>query len=155
VFRERYHGKPNAIPAALSALGVALLLWRLRPFRVAVEGRSMAPTLLPGDLLVATVAGRARTGEVVVVEHPDRPGYEIVKRLAASPGQRVDGVRMGPDECWVLGDDPSSSTDSRAFGPVPFAAVVGVVRLRYWPPHRLALVCRRARLAPRTGSFDD
>ena len=45
---------------------------RHRPSRVAIEGPSMAPTLFPGDW-------------VVVVEHPGRPAYEIIKRLVGIP----------------------------------------------------------------------
>jgi Signal peptidase, peptidase S26 len=141
LFRERYHAKHSAIPALLlcgALIGVTLA--RVRPFRVAVDGPSMEPTLLPGDLLVATASGRVRPGAVVVVEHPDRAGYEVVKRVAAIGGQFVNSVRLGPDECWVLGDDPGWSTDSRSFGPVRIAAVAGVVRLRYWPPSRAGLI---------------
>jgi hypothetical protein len=36
----------------------------------------------------------------------------------------------------VRGDNPSASTDSRDFGPVPAASVRGRVVYRYAPPHR-------------------
>ena len=39
----------------------------------------------------------------------------------------------GPDEYFVLGDNPSDSRDSRAFGPVPGDNVIGRVWLRIWP----------------------
>jgi signal peptidase I len=81
-----------------------------------------------------------RTGDVVVVEHPDRPGFELVKRVAGSPGEVVgvfpDGTRaMRPialraGEWFVVGDAPGASTDSRAFGPVHDSNVRGVV---VWP----------------------
>ncbi|MFN2590050.1 MAG: nickel-type superoxide dismutase maturation protease [Actinomycetota bacterium] len=116
---------------------VALSWWRWRPFRVAVEGRSMAPELAPGDYLVAVRPIRPRRGHLVVVEHPERPGFEMVKRLAGVPGDVVGGRRLGRDELWVIGDAASASTDSRSFGPVGRGAIRGVVRLRYWPPERL------------------
>jgi nickel-type superoxide dismutase maturation protease len=138
---ERYHGGPNPIPAAVTAaVGTGLVLWWLRPFRFVVDGPSMAPTLLPGDFVVGTGAGRVRPGAVVVVEHPRRPGYEMVKRVAVMPREGTAGGRLGADEHWLLGDDPSFSTDSRAFGAVPRSAIVGVVRLRYWPLRRVGLV---------------
>ena len=96
----------------------------------------MASTLEDGDFLVAT-APRPREllpGALVVLEHPTRPGYEIVKRVAGIPGDQPSGGRLlGPDEYWVLGDNARESTDGRSFGPVPGRAIRGVVRFRYWP----------------------
>ena len=40
----------------------------------------------------------------------------------------------GPDEYFVLGDNPADSRDSRAFGPVPAERIIGRVWLRVWPP---------------------
>jgi nickel-type superoxide dismutase maturation protease len=91
----------------------------------------MAPTLLPGDFLVATRGGSLRPGSMVVVEHPARPGYELVKRIAA-------GTPNG-EGLWLLGDNPAESTDSRTLGPMPRTAIRGVIRLRYWPLSRVRL----------------
>ncbi len=98
----------------------------------------MAPELEPGDLLVATRTGLLRPGDLVVVEHPERPGFELVKRLTALPGEYVGALALGPDEHWVAGEHTGSSTDSTWFGPVGARHIRGVVRLRYWPPRRLA-----------------
>lgn len=98
-----------------------LVRWR----RVAVHGRSMAPTLLPGDLLLVRAGARVRPGDLVVVRRPDRPQLLLVKR-AVRP---VDGG------WWLEGDNPAASEDSRVFGPArPLARVVW----RYWPPLRRA-----------------
>ncbi len=82
----------------------------------------MEPTLHPGDWVLARRDGRGSAGEVVVVEHPQRPGMLMVKRI-----ERVDARGF-----WVVGDSPVQSTDSRAFGPV--SSVVGRVvwRVRPW-----------------------
>ena len=118
---------------------VAAAAWAAwRPFRVAVEGTSMAPELEPGDWLVATRPARPRPGDLVVVEHPERPGFELVKRLTTLPGGSVGALVLGPGEYWVTGDRRGSSTDSRWFGPVGARHIRGVVRLRYWPPRRIA-----------------
>jgi signal peptidase I len=114
----------------LGALGAAVTA--ARPFRVEVAGRSMEPTLRPGDWLLATRAGRVRRGTVVVLAHPGR-SLDLVKRVAAVPGDEVDGRRLGPDEYLVVGDNRSWSTDGRAFGTVRRGAIEGVVRLRYRP----------------------
>ena len=69
----------------------------------------MEPTLHDGDWILARRDGRAGVGDVVVLEHPQRPGMLIVKRV-----ERVD-----PDGYWVVGDAPGASTDSRHFGAAP------------------------------------
>jgi nickel-type superoxide dismutase maturation protease len=141
---QRYHGRRRAILPALVLAVTVWWWWHRRPFRVAVEGESMLPTLAPGDFLVAVKASALRRGSLVVVDHPGRPGYEIVKRLAAVPGDEVGGTVMAPGEYWVLGDHPDGSSDSRQFGTVTEGAIRGVVRLRYWPVQRAGLISERA-----------
>jgi nickel-type superoxide dismutase maturation protease len=117
------------------AAAYALLRWK--PFRVEVRGSSMLPSLSPGDWALAVVATRYRRGEVVVVRHPCRPGFEMVKRLVGLPGDLGPGGEvLGPDEFWVEGDHPEASTDSRSFGPVRREHLMARVRLVYWPFQR-------------------
>ena len=107
-------------------------------YPVRVTGISMVPTLRPGDLLaVRFPQGREpRVGQVVVASTDRR---ELVKRVVAVPGERFrDGV-LGEDEFWLEGDNTRSSTDSRAIGPVHRRDIMGVVRMRYWPPQRARL----------------
>jgi signal peptidase I len=104
----------------------------LRPFRVEVAGSSMSPELLPGDWLVATRPRHVLPGHVVVLRHPDGT-RDLVKRVAAVPGDRVGERRLGREEYLVVGDNAAASTDGRAFGPVAGHAIEGVVRFRYWP----------------------
>ena len=100
----------------------------------------MRPTLEPGDWAVATTPGRVRSGDVVVIEHPERPGFEMVKRVVRAPaGHAPEGGPLG-DEVWVQGDDPASSTDSRTFGAVPMGMVRGRVRAVWWPPSRVRVL---------------
>ena len=102
-------------------------------FRVAVAGRSMEPTFKDGDwLLVRQLRRPPRPGEVVVATDPREPARLLVKRVRAVAGDRVT----------VQGDhaDPAESTDSRQFGPIPGAAIVGRPLLRYAPLHRFGLV---------------
>jgi nickel-type superoxide dismutase maturation protease len=69
-------------------------------------------------------AARLRVGEVVVARPPDRPELEIIKRIQA----------IDPDgTCVLAGDNPTRSTDSRDFGPVPRDQIIARVRWRYWP----------------------
>jgi nickel-type superoxide dismutase maturation protease len=116
--------------------GIAWACLRWKPSRVIVEGGSMAPTLAPGDWALAVPLSRPRPGDVVVVEHPGRPGYEMVKRLAAGPGELVGERTLGSDEWWIEGDFPQASTDSRQFGPVRRERLKAKVLLIYWPKER-------------------
>ncbi len=137
---ETYHRGPKWIvragATALTAAGVAWACLRFKPSRVEIEGGSMAPTLAPGDWALVVVPARYRRGDVVVVEHPGRPGYEMVKRLEGLPGDRVAERLLGDDELWVEGDYEPASTDSRHFGPVHADALKAKVLLVYWPPQR-------------------
>lgn len=94
-----------------------------------VGGRSMIPTLQPGDrLLVESWTYRQRpprAGEVVLAADPRRPSRELAKRVAA----------VGPESLKLVGDGPRS-TDSRAFGAVPLDEVRWRAIARYWPPRR-------------------
>ena len=100
---------------------------------VEVSGRSMVPTLRPGDrLVVETWTYRRRppqVGEVVVAPDPRAPTRELVKRVAA-----VDDGRI------TLRGDAARSTDSRRFGSVPRAAVRARAAFRYWPLARAGLI---------------
>jgi nickel-type superoxide dismutase maturation protease len=116
---------------------VAYCSLRLKPFRLEIEGSSMSPTLEPGDWALAVAAGRLRRGDLVVIEHPTRPGFEVVKRILGLPSELTAGGRiLRSDEFWVEGDNPGASTDSRDFGPVTRDRIRAEVRLVYWPPSR-------------------
>jgi inner membrane protease subunit 2 len=121
----------------LAGIAAAYGLRRWRPFRIEVEGASMRPTLEPEDWAVAVRARRLHRGDVVVVEHPDRVGFELVKRVTHLPGDVApDGLGL-VDRVWVEGDDPEGSSDSRTFGPVPLGLVRGRVWFVWWPPGRI------------------
>jgi nickel-type superoxide dismutase maturation protease len=82
-----------------------------------VTGESMLPTLRPGQLVVAVRRMRVRQGDVVMLRHD---GLEKIKRVA----EMMDG------RLFVMGDNPSRSTDSRTFGWLDPAKIVARV---VWP----------------------
>jgi nickel-type superoxide dismutase maturation protease len=101
--------------------------------RVEVVGDSMAPALVAGDrLVVLRLPGQNRPlpapGSVVAVRDPREPTRILVKRVAS-----VDPEAGTLD---VRGDAPDASTDSRTFGPLPRADLVGRVVYRYAPAGR-------------------
>ena len=147
---------------ALVAAGLAARRAQLEP--MLVKGGSMRPTLTPGQrIAVAPLVRPPTRGDLVVVTRPGRD-LEVVKRVVGLPGERVrlhpgglevDGqavpepylagppaagtleVELGPAEYLVLGDHRAASTDGRDFGPVGADALVGRVRVAYWPPRLL------------------
>ncbi|MEO3747703.1 S26 family signal peptidase [Plantactinospora sp. B5E13] len=147
-----------AVVAVVAGAALGGLLVRVRRcwVLVTVDGRSMVPTLEPGDrVLVRRVLPSAvRTGQVVVVEEPlggswdtpplaegVAPGPErrwIVKRAVAGPGDPVPATpmppggsalsRVPPGRFVLLGDNRPDSCDSRDFGFVPGDRILGSVR---------------------------
>jgi nickel-type superoxide dismutase maturation protease len=126
----------GAAAAGALVMAAAFAFLRYRPARVAIEGVSMAPTLLPGDWVLVVSPERFEREDVVVVEHPQRPGYEIVKRVVGVPGDAIDDRVLGDDEYWVEGDFGQRSTDSRHFGPVSSSSIKAKAVLIYWPLER-------------------
>lgn len=121
----------------------------------------MNPTLQRGDrFLVDKMAFRdslPQVGEVVVFKNPAEPQRTYIKRIVALAGDTVevrDGRLLvndqpvgeenrelddfGPEvvpryNCFVVGDNLVISRDSRHFGPVPNAAVLGKATTLFWP----------------------
>ena len=115
----------------------ALLAARGRLDVVEVRGRSMAPTLLPGDrLLVARL--RARVGDIVLAHDPREPRRELIKRVTA----------IGEEGVVLRGDNAAASTDARTFGALPAEAAAWRVVGRYWPADRVGRVPAAPALLP-------
>ena len=95
--------------------------------RIVVRGWSMAPTLLPGDVVLTLPIGSrlVRAGQVVVLRDPAAADHLVIKRVHDVCG----------DEVFLLGDDPDHSTDGRVWGWLPREVVRRVVLVR-WPDVR-------------------
>lgn len=48
--------------------------------------------------------------------------------------------QLSNDEALLLGDFTDNAADGRFHGPVSWANIRGVARLRYWPPRRFGRV---------------
>ena len=80
----------------------------------------MQPTLEPGDRVLVRRLGRKLSpslGSVVVTWHPQRSKLRLIKRLKS-----VEETGL-----WLLGDNPTESTDSRQLGAVPTNLLIGEV----------------------------
>jgi phage repressor protein C with HTH and peptisase S24 domain len=96
-----------------------------------VHGRSMSPTLRPGDRLLVRYDGTVRAEALVLARFAD--GTLTVKRAAE---RRT--TRTGAPGWWLLSDNPDEGVDSRHRGVVGDADVVAVVLARLWPRPRPA-----------------
>lgn len=105
-------------------------------------------------------------GEVVVFKYPGDERLYYIKRIIGLPGEKVEikngkivvngivlsegylplglnttgkeeSVVVGPDEYFVLGDNRNFSFDSRSWGTLSKSELIGLVRLRLWPPNEV------------------
>jgi signal peptidase I len=86
----------------------------------------------PGDTL------SIREGHPVVngVEKKDEPYIE-----PCEPGEQIcnlpEKITIPPDSYFMMGDNRGHSDDSRYWGPVPRAWIIGKAFATYWPPDRI------------------
>lgn len=135
---------------------LTLLMLRRRFVVVTISGASMAPALLPGDRLLVRrkVAHGLRVGLVVVFAPPGEEcqGWDsdvalppipwAIKRVVALPGDAVPAVvrpavgyvSVVPRGMLVVLGDSVGSVDSRTWGFLPAANILGVMVRRLGSP---------------------
>lgn len=112
---------------------------------VVCSGPSMQPSLYTNNVVLAEHfsrhLGRIERGDVVIARNPSNPRTFICKRVVALPGDALNkrlphhSSRYVPlGHVWLEGDNAANSTDSRSYGPVPYALIRGRVCLKVWPP---------------------
>lgn len=127
----------------LSLTSVSSRLLRHKLMAITVLGSSMEPTLYNGDRVLIRRGSFVRPGQVVVLDQsePNLGGpYHswIIKRVIAAPGDPVPRDRIAaladvpeqhvpPGKLVLLGDNPTTSTDSRVVGYFPSKNVAGTM----------------------------
>lgn len=106
-------------------------------------------------------------GDVVVFKSPQDPSVYFIKRIVGLPGETIevdnsavkindkvlgekyltDGIRnewsgyksfkLSDSQYFVMGDNRINSFDSRYWGPLDQKSIIGLVRLRLWPPSEI------------------
>ncbi len=128
------------------------------------------------DRITMLISGPSR-GDVVVLDSPRKPDDLLIKRVIGLPGEHimiregrvyVNGVELdedyvmeyctirscegewelADDEYFVLGDNRNHSLDSHSFGPVKASSIVGIARIRYWPPTKADVLSAPEYTAP-------
>ena len=71
--------------------------------------------------------------------HPDGMTLDESYLPPGTPTFGDHTTTLGPDEYFVMGDNRTSSLDSRSFGPLPRKEIVGRVWVRGWPADRFTV----------------
>jgi len=119
------------LPWILIALCFSVPFILYRP--VSVLNGAMENTLLTGDfLLIDRFSGtHPALGDMVALHNPKDRRQILIRRVAAVPGGIVNGSVLPPNKYYVLGDAPAKSIDSRNFGFIDAADIIGKPKFIY------------------------
>lgn len=90
---------------------------------------------LPGETI------KIEQGKIIIINPENPQGFRLSEQIYL-PNTQTQGsqqVTLGPDQYYLLGDNRSSSLDSRIFGPVKKDNIIGRVWIRGWPFSRITV----------------
>ncbi|XP_028649705.1 mitochondrial inner membrane protease subunit 1 [Erpetoichthys calabaricus] len=116
---------------------------------VVCSGPSMEPTIQNHDVVFSERLSchlyRIEKGDIVIAKNPSDPKMNICKRVIGLEGDKVctssssdifkTHIYVPKGHIWLEGDNMKNSTDSRSYGPVPYALIRGRVCFKVWPFH--------------------
>ncbi len=89
---------------------------------------------LPGEKI------EIKNGKIVVFNNKHSEGIVLSEKylpFGLNTTGKEESVVIGSDEYFVLGDNRNFSFDSRSWGALQKNELVGLVRLRLWPPNEV------------------
>jgi signal peptidase I len=112
----------------------------------------------PGDIVVFHPPAGADNGTECGVPHsprqacpkptPDESSQNFIKRIvepyinpcgSSAVCNLPKPITIPPDYYFMMGDNRGASDDSRFWGPVPRAWIIGKAFATYWPPDRIGI----------------
>uniref|UniRef100_A0A8C5FZV4 Mitochondrial inner membrane protease subunit n=1 Tax=Gouania willdenowi TaxID=441366 RepID=A0A8C5FZV4_GOUWI len=150
------------------------LLWWLsgRSEHTLLSGPSMEPTIVNHDIVFSERLSRhlckIQKGDIVIAKSPFDPNMNICKRVIGLEGDKVctsvlsdllkTHTYVPKGHVWLEGDNFRNSTDSRNYGPIPYALIRGRVCLKLWPPQSFGTLSEsptKAIIKSQSGSNSD
>ncbi|MBX4199857.1 signal peptidase I [Candidatus Parcubacteria bacterium] len=74
-----------------------------------------------------------KNGEVTIINSASPNGFTLNEPYIEFTKKDSGTFTLGPSEYFVMGDNRLGSADSRLWGPVPQANIIGRPVLRFWP----------------------
>ena len=146
--KEPGRGLFEWLQTLMTAVVCIVLLFTFVGRVVRVDGRSMAPTLAHGELLLVWSMGyEPRAGDIVIASkttaEPLAEPY-LLEPMALPQKPEMQGTRfqVEADSLFLLGDNRNGSTDSRhsGVGSVHRDCLLGRAVAVIWPLDRLRLL---------------